>query len=81
MWYGVQNMSKYDIDIKVQPLKQPGKNHLAILCKLLPLPMFLPPFVTEYQIVWRNLCTKTVCQLKSQQDKTINSAHTSSTQL
>ena len=21
MWYGVQNMSKYDIDIKVQPLK------------------------------------------------------------
>ena len=20
MWYGVQNMSKYDIDIKVQPL-------------------------------------------------------------
>ena len=22
MWYGVQNMSKYDIDIKVQPLME-----------------------------------------------------------
>ena len=22
MWYGVQNMSKYDIDIKEQPLKK-----------------------------------------------------------
>ena len=25
MWYGVQNMSKYDIDIKVQPLTAGGK--------------------------------------------------------
>ena len=26
MWYGVQNMSKYDIDIKVQPLTAAEEN-------------------------------------------------------
>ena len=30
MWYGVQNMSKYDIDIKVQPLTQAHTKDRAV---------------------------------------------------
>ena len=28
MWYGVQNMSKYDVDIKVQPLSKIEKEQI-----------------------------------------------------
>ena len=48
MWYGVQNMSKYDIDIKVQPLKVYERTKHAVFivlsvtrnCKLFLLPRF-----------------------------------------